>query len=160
SKANALLAESVGKSESALFLNVPTNPLQAPNTSTRSQGVIVTGSFNFANQPQAPSESESGVKIVTYVSPDGVTFYDADGPTGPNVTAGSTLTFKYVVTNTGADPIASIIVTDDKLGTITGPLSGDTHNIGLLDVDETWTYTKTAVALADQQFDRGTVQGT
>ncbi|MDX1928945.1 MAG: SdrD B-like domain-containing protein [Pirellulaceae bacterium] len=51
-RANQLLSESVGKAESAIFLNVPTSP-STPATVTRSQGVIVTGAFNFGNRPEA-----------------------------------------------------------------------------------------------------------
>ena len=51
-QANAFLAESVGKAESAVFLNVPP-PFPSTPTTTRSQGVIVTGSFNFGNKPAA-----------------------------------------------------------------------------------------------------------
>ena len=78
-------------------------------------------------------------------------------PTGPHVAAGSTVTFTYVVTNTGDVPLANVVVTDDKLGTIAGPASGDTNSNGLLDLTETWTYITTATALAGQQTNVGTV---
>jgi uncharacterized repeat protein (TIGR01451 family) len=81
---------------------------------------------------------------------------DADSPTGPHVAAGSTVTFTYVVTNTGNVPLADIAVTDDMLGLITS-FTGDTNNNGLLDLTETWTYTQTATALAGQQTNLGTV---
>ncbi|MFO0947736.1 MAG: SdrD B-like domain-containing protein [Planctomycetota bacterium] len=45
--ANGFLAESVGKNEVATFLNVATHP-NTP-TETRMQGLIATGSLNFAN---------------------------------------------------------------------------------------------------------------
>ena len=72
--------------------------------------------------------------------------------------AGSTVTFTYVVTNTGNVPLANVVVTDDKLGPITS-FTGDTNGNGLLDLTETWTYTQTATALAGQQTNVGTVTG-
>lgn len=62
-QANLLLAESVGKAESAIFLNVPLPAPSTPGTLTNRQGVIVTGAFNFGNQPEA--------KIGDYVWLDG-----------------------------------------------------------------------------------------
>ena len=93
-----------------------------------------------------------GIQIVKLVNGQ-----DADSPTGPHVAVGSTVTFTYVVTNTGNVPLANVVVTDDKLGTIAGPASGDTNGNGLLDLTETWIYTKTATALAGQQTNVGTV---
>ena len=69
------------------------------------------------------------------------------------------MTFTYVVTNTGNVPLANVAVTDDKLGPIAGPASGDTNSNGLLDLTETWTYTTTATALAGQHTNVGTVTG-
>ena len=91
------------------------------------------------------------IKIVKLVNGQ-----DADSPTGPHVAVGSTVTFTYVVTNTGNVPLANVAVSDDKLGTITS-FTGDANGNGLLDLTETWTYTPTATALAGQQTNVGTV---
>src|SRR4029077_9543455 len=80
------------------------------------------------------------IHIVKFVNGE-----DADSPTGPHVAVGSTLTFTYVVTNTGDVPLANVVVTDDKLGPITS-FTGDANGDGMLDLTETWTYTATATA--------------
>jgi len=91
------------------------------------------------------------IQIVKFVNGQ-----DADSPSGPLVAAGSTVTFTYVVTDTGPVPLSNVVVIDDKLGPITS-FTGDTNNNGLLDTTETWTYTATATALAGQQTNLGTV---
>jgi PKD repeat protein len=57
--------------------------------------------------------------------------------------SGGEVTYTYLVENTGSVSLSAITLTDDKLGTITGPASGDTNTNGVLDAGETWTYTAT-----------------
>src|SRR6185369_13510564 len=104
------------------------------------------------NNPANYFGDAAGINIVKFVNGQ-----DADTPTGPHVAVGSTVTFTYVVTNTGNVPLANAVVSDDTLGPITS-FTGDT-NSGLLDLTETWTYTTTAIALAGQQTNVGTVTG-
>jgi uncharacterized repeat protein (TIGR01451 family) len=94
-----------------------------------------------------------GIQIVKFVNGQ-----DANSPPGPQVPAGSAVTFTYVVTNIGTVPLANVVVTDDRLGTIPS-FTGDTNGNGLLDLTETWTYTATVTALAGQQTNVGTVTG-
>ncbi|MCH9816155.1 MAG: DUF11 domain-containing protein [Actinomycetia bacterium] len=57
------------------------------------------------------------------------------------VPAGTNVTFTYEVTTGAADtPMRAIGVTDDKCAPVTYK-SGDTNKNGLIDTDETWTYT-------------------
>ena len=61
---------------------------------------------------------------------------DNNSPTGPVVPVGSTVTFTYIVTNTGNVPLAGVVVTDDKGVTVSGPApGGDADGDGRLDVD-------------------------
>jgi len=77
---------------------------------------------------------------------------DADNPTGPVVLAGSTVTFTFIVENTGNVPLTDVSVDDDVLGHI-----GD---VAFLDVGEIATLTTTATATAGQYENMGTVTGT
>src|SRR5262245_18803623 len=94
-----------------------------------------------------------GINIVKSVNGQ-----DANSPTGPHVATRSTVTFTYVVTNTGDVPLANVAVSDDILGPITS-FTGDTNGNGLLDLTETWTYTKTVTAQPGQQTNIGTATG-
>ncbi|MCU0873929.1 MAG: DUF11 domain-containing protein, partial [Pirellulaceae bacterium] len=86
---------------------------------------------------------------------------DNNSPTGPVVPVGSTVTFTYIVTNTGDLPLANLVVTDDKGVTVSGPApGGDSDGDGLLDVNETWTYTASTIAVPGQYVNNGTVAGT
>jgi uncharacterized repeat protein (TIGR01451 family) len=78
---------------------------------------------------------------------------DADTGTGPVVAVGSTVTWKYVVTNKGNTKLSSIKLLDDKEGTITCPKT-------TLNPSESMTCTKTGVAKAGQYTNEATVEGT
>ena len=104
---------------------------------------------NTASATETPQHAD--LSLIKFVNGQ-----DADSAPGPHVAVGSTVTFTYVVTNTGSFPLAHVVVTDDKLGTIAS-FTGDANGNGLLDLSETWTYTATATALAGQQANTGTV---
>src|SRR4029077_12324356 len=116
---------------------------------------------NDANNPPGATVTDSNpanyfgdaaaINIVKFVNGQ-----DADTAPGPQVSAGSTVTFTYVVTNTGNVPLANVVVCDDKLGPITS-LTGDANGVGLLDLNNTWTYPAPATAVAGQQTNVGTV---
>jgi len=55
---------------------------------------------------------------------------------------GKTIVYTYTITNPGDVPLSPVSLSDDLLGTITGPASGDTNSNGDLDVTETWIYEK------------------
>lgn len=82
---------------------------------------------------------------------------DADSLPGPSIVAGEEVKWTYTVTNTGTVPLNTVKVKDDKEGTISGPISGDDDNNGLLDPGETWVYEKTGTAISGEYTNVGTV---
>jgi len=71
---------------------------------------------------------------------------------------GGEVIYTYLVMNTGSPAISSVTLTDDKLGAVTGPASGDTNRNGVLDTGETWTYTA-AATLTETTTNTATVTG-
>ena len=65
--------------------------------------------------------------------------HDADTPPGPTIRAGATITWTYVVTNTGNTALDPVAVSDDQLGAITCPRTS-------LAPGETMTCTRTGTA--------------
>lgn len=61
------------------------------------------------------------IDIEKYVKDRDGNWLDADSPRGPELVNGTTAYWKYVVTNTGTEPLENIVVTDDILGLITCP---------------------------------------
>ena len=82
-----------------------------------------------------------------------------NGADGINLLAGQPITWTYAVSNTGNVPLSGVSLTDDKEGTITNRISGDTDSDSLLDTNEVWTYTKTGTAQAGSYSNTGNVTG-
>jgi hypothetical protein len=112
-------------------------------------------------------------KAVNALNPNAPTAYeDADTPTGPIVTIGSTVVWSYQLFNTGNVAVAVQSLRDDA-GTITnvaddftpaGVLAagtvfniGDTDKDNLLDVNEVWLYRASGIAGAGQYTNTGSV---
>ena len=73
------------------------------------------------------------------------TFVDANDAPGPETAIGSTVEFRYEVTNTGDSAISNLVLTDDRIANVTF-VEGDTDNDGKLDTTETWVYSATETA--------------
>ena len=84
---------------------------------------------------------------------------DADVPTGPAVTVGSTITWRYIVSNPGDVPFSGITVSDDQPGVSPAYLSGDDGD-NLLEPGENWIYSASGTAVAGQHGNVGTATGT
>jgi hypothetical protein len=83
---------------------------------------------------------------------------DNNGPTGPELTVGSAVTWTYQVKNTGNVAITDVVVKDSDLSIAPVYQSGDDGN-AVLDPGETWTYTAEGVAVEGQYFNTGTATG-
>jgi uncharacterized repeat protein (TIGR01451 family) len=85
--------------------------------------------------------------------------YDADAVTGPNVEAGKTVTWTYVVTNTGNVPLTNFTLVDDVLGAVSAsncaPNPLPTFAVGAVTV-----CTISGIATAGQYTNTGIVTGT
>jgi len=80
---------------------------------------------------------------------------DADQPTGPSITVGDTVTWTYVVKNTGNVDLTNVAVTDDQ-GVTPSYVSGDDGD-GILNPGESWTYTASGTAVEGQYANVGKV---
>ncbi|MBT8137041.1 MAG: hypothetical protein KJO54_08530 [Gammaproteobacteria bacterium] len=78
---------------------------------------------------------------------------DADDPTGPFITPGESVTWTYVVQNTGNVTLSNVVVTDDQNVTITCPLNELTPG-------QIMECTAAGVAVAGQYENLGSVVGT
>jgi hypothetical protein len=75
---------------------------------------------------------------------------DADNTNGPKLNIGDTVTWTYVVTNTGNEPVGNIALQDDKEGIVTCPKTS-------LDIGESMTCVKTGTAQAGNYANTATV---
>ncbi|MCD6541497.1 tandem-95 repeat protein, partial [Candidatus Bipolaricaulota bacterium] len=95
---------------------------------------------------------EPQIRVVEkYVSPDGDTWYEADEPPGPEIVAGTTVYWKYVIQNTGNVTLTDITVYDDQLGEV-GTLDS-------LDPGEAATFYAEDTAQLGQYVNVATVEG-
>ena len=83
---------------------------------------------------------------------------DADIPTGPEIPVGDTVTWTYLVTNTGNVALTGVNVTDTEAG-VNPVRQADQvgNNDNILDVGEIWVYEATGVAVAGQYMNTGSV---
>lgn len=83
--------------------------------------------------------SQAVLTLQKQVSPDnGLTWFDADIPPGPEVPQGTNPMFRYIVTNEGIETLTDITITDNVLGPIASGITllpGDSDDT---DVTGTW----------------------
>ena len=120
-------------------------------TVTTGEGVTDSDDSNYVGTPPAAV----AVDIEKFANGQ-----QADSPGGadvPSVEEGQTVTFTYVVTNTGSDSLTNVVVTDDVAGVITNLISGDDNGDGILNPTETWVYEATTTAVLGTQGCTATV---
>jgi hypothetical protein len=86
---------------------------------------------------------------------------DADAPTGPYITPGSAVVWRYVVTNTGGVDLTDITVTDDMVGADDIDCDGTGGNVipGPLAPEASFSCVATGIATAGQYANLGGVTG-
>jgi protocatechuate 3,4-dioxygenase beta subunit len=165
-------------------INCPSTTLTAGATMTcTANGTAVAGQYaNTGSVVATPPTGEAVVDTDTShyiaISPEpaiDIEKYtngdDADTGSGPIIAVGDPVTWTYVVTNTGNVELENIIVSDDKVDSISCPLPpvlGDhalaaplgIGNILHLNPGESITCTATGIAVAGQYTNTGSVTGT
>lgn len=120
-------------------------------TITGQYGNVTVTDSNPANYVGIPTAAPT-IDVQKDVSPDnGVTWYPADTPPGPNVIQGTNPQFRFTVTNTGNVTLSNVVVTDDVYGSI-GTLAS-------LAPGASFTWIITAPWLFGQQVNTATVTG-
>ncbi|MCB9176576.1 MAG: DUF11 domain-containing protein [Caldilineae bacterium] len=64
-------------------------------------------------------------------------------------TPGGSVTFSFIVSNPGDDPLANVALSDDTCSPISPLIAGDVNGNGLLDPSETWVYSCTTTVAGD-----------
>ncbi|MEA2620128.1 MAG: hypothetical protein QOC97_901, partial [Chloroflexota bacterium] len=105
---------------------------------TTTNTVTATG---HAGGTEVSDTDQATVTVGSVASAPAIHVIKSADPTALPVGGGS-VTYTYVVTNTGNVALTGVTVTDDKCDSVTGP-TGDTGSDGSLGLTETWTYTCT-----------------
>ncbi len=102
----------------------------------------------------AAADSSSYTTVVPAISIAKLT----EGVDGAVLFEGAAITWTYAVTNTGGIDLRDVAVADDQEGAVTAFAGDDGDSV--LEVGETWTFTKTGVADAASYTNIGTVTAT
>ena len=133
-------------------------------TATGTDYWVATYNGDSNNSPVTSGATDEPVVITTTSNPgisivkltDGVNDPNPNGSNVPQLVPGSTVTWTYLVTNTGnvPFPVADVVVTDNQPGVNPKPelnssgfIVGDTNDNNILDPGETWTYIATGTVV-------------
>ncbi|RJP84272.1 MAG: hypothetical protein C4518_20475 [Desulfobacteraceae bacterium] len=92
----------------------------------------ITVEFAETSQPQTAEAKVDVIQNPSFVVTKAADATSVDKP--------GTINYRIVIDNTGNMSLTGISISDPVAGTLSGP-EGDIKNPGMLDVDETWTYT-------------------
>jgi uncharacterized repeat protein (TIGR01451 family) len=130
--------------------SVTIHPTYGPVTENDLPGPIVNTAIADSDEA-GPVDDSHSVDIVTnpgIAIEKATNGEDADASPGPTIAVGGTVTWTYIVTNTGNVALANIVVTDSVLGAI--------GTITSLAPGASQTLTKTGTAVAGQYANTGT----
>ncbi len=130
---------------------VGTYPLRVQAVDMYGNGTM-QGPYPFEVTEEMLQHPGIAVSTVTAVGP-------AEGD-GLTILTGEPISWKYTVTNTGNVSLGGVSVTDSVSGVNPAYVSGDANGDGKLDVDETWIYEASGMALADVYTNTGAASGT
>jgi uncharacterized repeat protein (TIGR01451 family) len=130
------------------------SPLPAGVDRVRNVAVVRAGDEQREPEVETPVDFDPVVTVIKAVNGD-----DADTPPGPQVRAGSVVTWTYLVSNTGPISVTSLGVTDSVSGVVPVFVSGDVTSTGVLDPGESWLYRATGIAILGAYSNTVTVTG-
>jgi hypothetical protein len=117
-------------------------------TSTTTNTAIATAHSNDGYYNTGIATAITTVIVGSPIQPPLIHIVKVPSQLAPLPFGGGDITYSYTVTNPGVVALHDVSVTDDKCSNIT-PVSVDVNKNGLLDVNETWTYTcKTNVKIS------------
>lgn len=134
-------------------------------TGTAAAGLYENAGTVTADDPQGDDATDSDTSSYFGADPQinivKVT-QDKDSNWGDNVIviAGTTVTWRYTVTNVGNVPLSNVTVTDSVSGVTPTYVSGDTNGDSILDLTETWIYETSGTAIGGDYSNIGKATGT
>ncbi|MBN1145857.1 MAG: SBBP repeat-containing protein [Anaerolineales bacterium] len=80
-----------------------------------------------------------------------------NGEDGSQILEGALVTWAYAVANSGNVPLSNLVVSDSDPGVTPLYADGDVNSDGKLDLDESWVYTATSIAIQGGYTNTGSV---
>ena len=110
-------------------------------------GQAVPGMSGYTFDENCVPDADAVVSVSIEKSTNGSDADEANDGDVPTISSGDFVVWSYSVTNLGAVSIpgADVVVTDDQIGVVSGPSSGDDGN-GSFDPGETWVYEAASTA--------------